>query len=372
MAKLQVGNPVTGKNFIGREEEIKYIIQLLQLGQNIVLIAPRRYGKTSLVLEILSKIHAQKQYTAFIDFFSVPSLKILSSQITESVLKNRKLDKIFAKTKNSALAMIQNLKMKAAIEDFEFIIEFSNQKENDWELLEKSIDFIDHFPEKYGMNMVCAFDEFGDIKKLDGNKIVKLFRSRLQRHKNSTYIFSGSYESVMSGLFIGQKAPFYRFARIIHLGKIEKNKFLKFYKNQLDTQKINYDEKLLTKILDFTDGHPYYSQLALQEIIIYYALNNKNPDFKEIIDSMLNAEKNYLEKSWEELSKRKELLKTALVVAENNRNIYSSLKNSGINISRSLKSLTMNGMLIKTPTKYEFSDPLFKHWIEINVLRKYN
>jgi len=34
--------------------------------------------------------------------------------------------------------------------------------------------------------------------------------------------------------------------------------------------------------------------------------------------------------------------------------------------------LTMNGMLLKSPTKYEFSDPLFKHWIEINVLKKYN
>ena len=50
MSQLHVGNPVTGKSFIGRGDEINYIVELIGLGQNIVLIAPRRYGKSSLVL----------------------------------------------------------------------------------------------------------------------------------------------------------------------------------------------------------------------------------------------------------------------------------------------------------------------------------
>lgn len=42
MAQLYAGPPVTGLNFVGREKEIKYITELLKLGQNIVLIAPQR------------------------------------------------------------------------------------------------------------------------------------------------------------------------------------------------------------------------------------------------------------------------------------------------------------------------------------------
>lgn len=370
MAQLRVGNPVTGNDFVGREDEIKYILELLRLGQNIVLIAPRRYGKTSLILEILSKIQSEDTYSAFIDIFSIPNLEILSSQITEAVLKNHKLDTIFAKTKNSALAMIQNLSLKAAIEDFEFIIGFSERKENNWELLEKSIDFIDLFVEKHQKKMVCVFDEFGDIKKLDGNQIVKLFRSKLQLHKNTSYIFSGSYESVMSNLFIEKNAPFFRFARVINLGKIEKTKFLAFYKNQIEKYQIDINENDLKKILDFTGGHPYYSQLALQEIIIFNALNAKPPNYSETLLSMLNSEKNYIEKTWEDLSATKEIVKTILAVIENDTKIYSSLKNSGINIYRALKTLVMNGTLFKTEAGFELSDPLLKLWIERNILHK--
>ena len=370
MAQLRVGNPVTGNDFVGREDEIKYILELLRLGQNIVLIAPRRYGKTSLILEILSKIQPEDTYSAFIDIFSIPNLEILSSQIAEAVLKNHKLDTIFAKTKNSALAMIQNLSLKAAIEDFEFIIGFSERKENNWELLEKSIDFIDQFAEKHQKKMVCVFDEFGDIKKLDGNQIVKLFRSKLQLHKNTSYIFSGSYESAMSNLFIEKNAPFFRFARVINLGKIEKTKFLSFYKTQIDKYQIDFNEDELKKILDFTGGHPYYSQLALQEIIIFTALNNKPPLYSEILSLMLNSEKNYIEKTWEEFSATKEIVKTILAVIQDDKKPYSSLKNSGINIYRALKTLVMNGTLFKTENGFELSDPLLQLWIEINILQK--
>jgi AAA+ ATPase superfamily predicted ATPase len=372
MAQIKVGKPVSGTNFIGRAEELKYITELLQLEQNVVLIAPRRYGKTSLVLEALTRINKRGKYTALIDIFSIPNLEVLAEQITQAVLKNHKLDKIFAKTKSSALSMIQNLKLKTAIEDFEFILGFSEQKEHDWDLLGKSIDFVNTFPKKHKKKMVCAFDEFGDIKKLDGNKIVKLFRSKLQLHENAAYIFSGSYESVMSELFIEKNAPFFRFARIINLGKIEKSSFLVFYKRQLKKYNIGVTDEYINSVLNFTGGHPYYSQLALQELIIYNALNKKTPSYTEIFDLMISAEKNYLEKTWEEISSKKELLKTILAVCRKDKSVYSILRYSGINISRALKTLTLNGMLFKTSEGYELTDPLLEYWINQNVLKKYN
>ena len=189
MSQLNAGSPVTGINFIGREKEIEYISELLKMGQNIVLIAPRRYGKTSLVLEVLSRIRNPEIYTGFIDVFSIPTIEALPVQITKEILKNHRLDQIFAATKNSALAMLKNLQLKAAIEDFEYILGFSEAQKNSWDLLEKSIDFIDQFSQKHEKRMICAFDEFGDITKLDGDKIIKLFRSKIQQHKNVSYIF---------------------------------------------------------------------------------------------------------------------------------------------------------------------------------------
>ncbi len=368
MSNLNVGNPVTGKNFIGRENEIEHITEVLSQGQNVVLIAPRRYGKTSLILQLLSQIQNTETYSAFIDLFPIPSIEMLPSQITEAVLKNHELDQIFTKTKNSAISMIQNEKLKPVIKDFEFLLSFSVHQENNWELLGNSIDFIDQFAKKHNKRMVCTFDEFGDISKFDGNKTAKLIRSKFQQHTNTSYIFSGSYESVMSNLFIEKKSPFYGFAQIINLAEIENEKFLAFYISQLKKHQIYCELNFLNKVLRFTNGHPYYSQLALQEIIIFKALYKKIPSYNELLGQMLNTEKSYLEKTWEELSAKKETTKALLAVVQSNKQIYTSLKNSGINIYRALKTLTLNGILLKTKKGYRLSDPLFKHWIEQNIL----
>ncbi len=301
--------------------------------------------------------------------FSIPTVEMLPAQITKEVLKNHRLDSIFAASKNSAMEMLRNLQLKSAIEDFEYILGFSETQKNNWELLEKSIDFIDQFAEKHQKRMICAFDEFGDISKLDGDKIIKLFRSKIQMHKNSSYIFSGSYESVMSSLFIKKSAPFFRFARVINLGVIDKAKFLEFYLSQLKNYQIECRQEYLAQILDFTKGHPYYSQLALQEIVIFNALNTRIPEINELLDQMVAVEKNYIEKSWEEISAKKDNVKLILSVVKMGTKIYSDLKSSGINISRTIKSLIHNGTLTKTENGYELTDPLLNFWIEKNIIR---
>jgi AAA+ ATPase superfamily predicted ATPase len=50
---ITAGKPVTGDQLIGRHKEIETINQYLDMGQSVVLIAPRRFGKTSLLLEML-------------------------------------------------------------------------------------------------------------------------------------------------------------------------------------------------------------------------------------------------------------------------------------------------------------------------------
>jgi hypothetical protein len=125
----------------------------------------------------------------------------------------------------------------------------------------------------------------------------------------------------------------------------------------------------MAEILDFTKGHPYYSQLALQEIVIFNALNKRNPDFGELLEQLLVVEKNYIEKSWEEISVSKENVRLIMSVVQMNRKVYSDLKNSGINVSRAIKSLTQNGTISKTESGYELTDPVLNYWIETNVMK---
>ena len=370
MEQFQAGKPVLGKHFVGRKNEILTISQLLSQGQSVVIIAPRRFGKTSLILEVLKRLKRHRFYTAFVDVFLSPDLTSLSHKITEEVLQNRKLDKVFRKISGDIREIFRNIELKQTIESFEFLLKYHSPEPDDWELFSESIDFINNYPAKYDRKIICAFDEFGDVEKLDGGQIVKLIRSKIQMQENATYLFSGSYESVMDQLFVGPNSPFFRFARIIQLGYIDRDEFKKYIIQIFKENGVSYLEKQVNGILDFTRGHPYYTQLIIQQVLLLNSLGQETEklSLKSLLRQLLVIENNYLEKQWEEISKSYELVQAIMVVVKYRKSLYSHINTRKINLARALKRLTGTGILIKQGNQYILSDPLFEFWIKEKIL----
>lgn len=361
----QAGKPVTGQDFIGREKELKLLVEYLKMGQSVAIIAPRRFGKTSLVLEALKQIKGKEFYTAFIDVFINPTLELLATSLTEEVLRNHKLHNQFKIAKNSASALIKNIKLKAVLDDFQFIIGFTENTKDEWELISESIEFVDAFSKKHKKQMICAYDEFGDIGKYpNGNELVKLFRSKIQQYQNSTYIFSGSYESAMNQMFVDSKSPFYRMTRIIKIGYIEQSILVKSLEQRFHKIKIKVSKSFVKNIVGLMKGHPYYTQLAFQQVVLVNALEGTPPSEIELLHRLLLVEKDYLEKVWEDLSRNKEYIYTLLSLTEGSKNIYSKLKATKINVARALKKLEGMGMVFyEEENGYYIADPLFHQWI---------
>jgi AAA+ ATPase superfamily predicted ATPase len=362
---IPVGKPVAGKDLIGREQEINLILNLLNQGQSVVLIAPRRFGKTSILLEVLKRLKADGYYTGSIDVFSSATITSLSEAITREVLANKKLDAAFTKLKENVKYLFRNIELKQEVENYEFILSFADHKTDELKLLGDSIDFIDKFAEKNEKRIVVGLDEFGDLQKFNGNNLVKLFRSKIQLQKKSAFIFSGSYESVMNNLFVTPKSPFYRFARIIQVGFIEREVFKKYIKNKLQQFDLNISDDGLDVVLDFTKGHPYYTQLFTQQLVISF-LKEKSIDKKEVAsvkENLLYIEQSYLEKVWEDISSYRENVPVLLALAAN-RSVYGSIDPKKVNIARSLTRLVHAGILGKSNRSHYFNDPLLQYWIQ--------
>lgn len=367
---FQAGKPVTGSQLVGREEMITQVLQLALNGQSVVLMAPRRFGKTSILLEVLERLKQYDVFQVYVDFFSTPSKRILAEKITESVLANKKLDKAFYKFKTNIRELLKQVQFKQVVEDFEFILDFADNRKDDFMVLEQSIDFIESFAGKFKKPIVCAFDEFGDLEKLDGSDMVKLFRSKLQLQKNTSFIFSGSYESVMNRLFFQSKSPFYRFSRIIQPGMINIQLFETYLLEKFEQLEVPIHLQSIRKILDFTGGHPYYTQLICQQIELEWKIGKEinEKDITSYFETVMWMELNYIEKIWEELSKSKEVVAVVLCLARGIQNLYGELHGKKINISRSLRRLKTSGTIRKLDGKYVFNDPLFLYWIRRKIL----
>ena len=366
----QVGKPVYGSNLIGRDKEIRLIKELILAGQSIVIIAPRRMGKTSLMMELIRQLKGENFYTCNIDVFSTSNIASLSHRITESVFANNKLDQYFRQAVSNIADAFSNIKFKSEIEDYNFILEFNSKSKNaPFELLEDSLNLIDHYAAKNKKKILAAFDEFGDIKKLDGEHIVKLFRSVIQLQQNTTYLFSGSYESVMSELFVSKNSPFYRMTRIIELGNINNQDFSIYLKRVFAENEIAIDTNRISSILLFTKGHPYYTQLYAQELLINYKLSDNYviASHEEILEQLLIVEKSFLESNWEDISKKRENKVVITAIAKGVVNIYSAIDNKKINIARAINNLKRQGLISQKDKSYALVDPLFNEWIIRNV-----
>jgi len=366
---IQVGKPVTGSQLIGRDKELRLIKELLIAGQSVVLIAPRRMGKTSVLTELLAQMKKEGLFTVSTDVFASPDILSLSKRITESVLANRKFDQLFRRAMTSFAEAFKNIKFRTEVEDFSFILDYIQPGKSAMQLLENSLAFIDLYAQKHNKKCLAAFDEFGDIKKLDGEEIVKLFRAKIQHQKHSVYLFTGSYESVMHELFVSKNAPFFRMARIINLENIAPEDFIAYLSETIKTEGLEINRDRLNELLHFTHGHPYYTQLYLQELMIQMKIYpEKNiPSHQDMIDQLLLIEKNYLEKQWEELSGSKELRQICLALAKSPDAIYARLSNANVNIARGLNKLKGKGIL---DSRGQISDPLFKEWLNVNIIRE--
>jgi Predicted ATPase (AAA+ superfamily) len=367
--QFQVGKPVSGDNFTGREKETGELIRLLSNGQSAVLIAPRRYGKTSVMLSVLNQLKAQGIYTTYIDIFSVADIKRLSEQLSKAILANEKLDQLITSIKRNLGDIFKTVEFKTTVEDFEFLLKFAQSETNPWELFDNTLDFAEKFAAKNGKQLVIGFDEFGDIHKLGADDLGKMLRAKIQQQRNVTYIFSGSYESVMSQLFTTVKSPFYRFARILYLGNIEKEAFESFYDDKLREAGLKPNKQLTRRILDFTGGHPYYSALFLQQWLLNPEIAKTNADesFDILTDMVLDIEKPYLEKCWEDVSGQNDQRTMVTALVENKRP-YTIVGNKKINISRTLQKLESRSIILRSGRGWKFTDPLFEMWIQKRVL----
>jgi Cdc6-like AAA superfamily ATPase len=365
---LNVGKPVTGEELIGREEEINEIIQTIKAGQSVALIAPRRFGKTSIMMEVMNRLNREKFFTGSIDIFTVPDIEQLAFEITSQVLKNRKLDEALNKLKRNLGEILTNIKFRKEIEGAEFILGFGKPQNDPWEQLRSSLRFIETFALKYNKKICFAFDEFGDIEKLDGTEIIKLFRGIIQNQKQSVYIFSGSFESVMNKIFVTSKSPFYRMVKIVEPGFVKKEDLIKFTKKIFRKLNIPYNIDNLSRGVELTKGHPYYIRLFIQEYYFQYLQDGKLSDPEVIFNKMMLSENNYLEKLWDEISKKKETRVVIIKIIETGKP-YTEIDNKGVNISRAINELLGKGIIFSDKSGYVVSDPLFERFIKERVLK---
>lgn len=88
---IPVGNPAVGNDFIDREKEISLILSTLEK-DSVLLIAPRRFGKTSIMRKLEKELLDADEICVFLEVEDVNSPHRFISEIVMALIENEKIE----------------------------------------------------------------------------------------------------------------------------------------------------------------------------------------------------------------------------------------------------------------------------------------
>ena len=239
--------PLEPQQVRGRDDLIADLIARLSAHRPTVLIAPRRYGKTS----VLGCVAAQLDQTVTVvrvDLYALRSWADLAVRLDDAMAavpatRRRALDRI-------AAALEVNLGVvKASLS--------RPDRPDPGATADRLLDvLVDHARDH---PTVVVFDEFSSISRVEG--AAGLLRTKMQHHfQRVGLMFAGSEPSTMRMLFTDTDQPFYAQADLVDVPPLSLAAFTEIVDAGFDGQP---PPGLAARIHAFTGGHPQRSmQLA--------------------------------------------------------------------------------------------------------------
>jgi len=360
------GVPVEGANFTNREKEKREIVDSVMAGQNLILFAPRRYGKSSLLREIMRGLDKEKFLTLWIDVSEVSTVRGFLERIINQInefSKAAKLAEFIKTTLPKFLSMF-----RVGLGEFNITITAPDQAELD-ELSLEIFDLPERLAQKSNKRVIVIFDEFQDLLLL-GQALDKKMRAKIQYHKSTSYVFMGSRRSLINKMFFDRQSPFYFIGKKMEINYILKEDFRPFIKEQFQATGKKINEEIIGSILQITGGHPYFTQYLCFEI---WNLTQKEVS-SSLVEQALStcvASQSYIYEMLLDQIKSKDRKAVLFYLAEHgSKDIFSidslremEVKNpNGVNYA--LKALMEKEILEKGKKgKYRFVDPFFAFYL---------
>src|SRR3989338_870673 len=177
MKKLQTnpfrfGDPVQGDYYLPRPELGKTVFQFLKNRVHVVLIGPRRFGKTSFTLNLLESSEKQSYTCFFIDIFNITSHK----DFLQQTLRAMKSKKGWKRPFKELIDLIPNLRPKILAEldslsgQPSLGLTFDKSSDKDVkELIQDVLAGMDNI----GQRVIIAIDEFQKIAEIDDQGLLE-------------------------------------------------------------------------------------------------------------------------------------------------------------------------------------------------------
>ncbi|MDR0763077.1 MAG: AAA-like domain-containing protein [Bacteroidales bacterium] len=277
---------VSAQYFCDRENETETLVRKTTNGNSIVLMSPRRMGKTGLIHHCFAqKEISNNYYTFFIDIYATTNLQEFVFKLGKDIFDKLKprgrkfLEKFFAVIS----AFRPAFKIDAITGEPGFDMSMG--------LIEKPLYVLEDifkYLQESDKPCIVAIDEFQQIAKYPEKNIEAQLRTLVQKTTNAVFVFAGSQRSIMQNIFFSSSQPFYQSVFPINLDEIEKGKYAEFVQKHFRKAKKKISNEQIFSVYDLFEGHTWYLQSVFNEL---YSLvkDNEGCNKKALENAVKNA-----------------------------------------------------------------------------------
>ena len=352
--------------FCDRETETATILDALNNGRNITLIAPRRMGKTGLICNAFHHLKEQKSdiVTLYMDIYSTQSIGDFVRLFANTVLG--KLDAAPQKALNRISQFIHSCRPVFTFDELTGVpkvtIDVAPQDEKS--TLKEIFDYL----ASSQRHCCIAIDEFQQIAEYPEKGIEALLRSYIQFLPNVNFIFAGSKQHLMQEMFTSSKRPFYQSTQLINIGSIDRETYADFAIGLFAKCSKLLPRDVFYAIYEMYDGHTWYIQYLLNRLYGY----NQDVDMVMVSDAMeqIVSEQSY---SYQTLLKSYSAGQVRLLKAIAREGCVKEILagdfisrnrlRAASSVSASLKRLQDNELVYLTPQGYIIYDRFMREWL---------
>ena len=368
---FQFGTIVRGENFCNREEELSSLKSYIRDGYSVWLYSPRRYGKSSLIQKAFSEIEGVN--TIYFDLYNVKSLDDFSKKYATLIAKNLfSWKQEIKKLTNNFSQYFKNLSP---------VVSFDHSGSPSFTLnvgqiaQQVDVETILNIPQQISNETdqpICiALDEFQEIERIEPF-LINWMRSSFQHHKNVSYVFLGSEQSLMEMIFTSEKSPFYEFATKMHINPIDTDELAQFIADKFKQKDLIISKNNIDTILEKSEGHPHFTQYFSSVVfdLIRNGVNQDADDFTDLwVEKIIQSQSVIFQGIFDRLTNKQRAVISTIAVLMDDEELFASstrekyLLPSSSSLSTAIDSLTKKGLIVKVNKRYKIVNPVFRAWL---------
>jgi hypothetical protein len=376
MNPFNFGSVATGRWFIDREQELAQLKETMSSGGKVLLISPRRYGKTSLAYRLMNEFRRDpRMVSVYIDAITCTTLRQFTHKYAETLAKSieSKTERMISFFKEALPSLRPRFQVSSEGE-VSLQLETQPTVSDEIAVFEKVLDLPEKAALKKNKKLVVILDEFQALSDLPGaqQKLLWMIRSKIQHHRHVGYLFAGSQKHALEQMAVPKDSPFFRMFTLLRLGKIPESLFAGFIHGLFRESGITVKELVLQHILERAENIPYYVLNLCHEVYEAAREHPKNVELRDVetcVSILVSRNRPQYEREWEGLSHLQKNVLRALSQGHNQLHSTRVMKEFELTsvggVQKAVTFLVESQYMAKAGNAYAFEDIWFKEWIKL-------